>query len=218
MRIELTTGTPAELSTPVGRDATMGLVLWTDIWGLRPLFDEHGRRVAQEQGFVVCAPELYPGQESLGPDERHAVAAGFDDDVKLADALAAADATGHERVGILGFCMGGMYALKAAGSGRFVRHVAFYGMPRVPAGWAGAGQRDAIDLVAQGDPSSVLYLVGTDDPWCPSDDVDDLERLGVNVVRYTGADHAFAQDPSRETYRADDAADGWARATAFLVS
>jgi carboxymethylenebutenolidase len=217
VRVELTTGTPAELARPSGREASMGLVLWPDIWGLRPLFDEHARRLADDHGFSVCVPEIYPGDESLGPDERHAAAARFDDDAKLADSLAAADATGSDRVGIMGFCMGGMYALKAVGCGRFVRHVSFYGMARVPVGWAGPGQRDALDLMAEGDASSVLYLVGTQDPWCPEADVAALDDLGVNVVRYRGADHAFAQDPSRDTYRAADAADAWNRAVAFLL-
>ena len=195
----------------------MGLVLWPDIWGLRPLFDEHARRLADDHGFSVCVPEIYPGDESLGPEERHATTARFVDDAKLADSLAAADATESDRVGIMGFCMGGMYALKAVACGRFVRHVSFYGMARVPAGWAGPGQRDALDLVAEGDASSVLYLVGTQDPWCPEPDVAALGDLGVNVVRYRGADHAFAQDSSRDTYRPVDAADAWSRAVAFLL-
>jgi carboxymethylenebutenolidase len=38
----------------------------------------------------------------------------------------------------------------------------------------------------------------------------------VTVVRYDGADHGFVHDPSRPTHRADDAADAWDRALAFL--
>ena len=35
---------------------------------------------------------------------------------------------------------------------------------------------------------------------------------------YPGADHAFAQDPDGAHYRAEDAADAWARALTFLRS
>ena len=43
MRITLPTGTPASLTVP--DEASMGLVIATDLWGLRPLFDEHVERL-----------------------------------------------------------------------------------------------------------------------------------------------------------------------------
>ena len=44
-----------------------------------------------------------------------------------------------------------------------------------------------------------------------------VEALGVEVVRYEGADHGFVHDPSRPAHRPDDAADAWSRALAFLA-
>jgi len=35
-------------------------------------------------------------------------------------------------------------------------------------------------------------------------------------VRYEGADHGFVHDDTRPTHRAEDAADAWRRAIAFL--
>jgi dienelactone hydrolase len=43
-----------------------------------------------------------------------------------------------------------------------------------------------------------------------------LEAAGVTVVRYAGADHGFVHDPDRPVHRADDAADAWRKAVAFL--
>ena len=60
-----------------------------------------------------------------------------------------ADATGCERVGLIGFCMGGMYALKAAGLGRFARVVSFYGMIRVPRRWTSEGQGQPLKYLAR---------------------------------------------------------------------
>ena len=41
-------------------------------------------------------------------------------------------------------------------------------------------------------------------------------KAGAEVVRYDGADHGWAQDPTRDNYREADATDAWARAEAFL--
>lgn len=218
MRITLPTGTPAELSLPDG-PPTRGLVLLPDIGGLRPLFDEHGARLAREQQWAVCAPEPFPGRETLPLAERLAAVGDIDDATHLDDVVAAADHLEEidaSPVAVLGFCMGGMYALKAAGTGRFDRAVAFYGMIRTPEQWRGPGQRDAIDAIRSSSASPVLALVGTADPWTPAADVDDLEAAGATVVRYEGADHGFAHDSSRPAHRPEDAADAWRRAVAFL--
>ena len=62
----------------------------------------------------------------------------------------------------------------------------------------------------------LLLLAGTADPWVPEEDMAALEAAGVEVVRYDGADHGFAHDPTRDAHRADDAADAWRRAIAHL--
>jgi dienelactone hydrolase len=215
MRIELPSGTPAELVVPA--DARQGLVVVPDIMGLRPLFDELVARLAAEQGWAVCAFELYPGREHLTVGERLEAAASIEDARVLADAVDAAAATGCDRVGILGFCMGGMYTLKAVSTGRFSRACPFYGMIRVPEAWRAAGQAEPLALLGQGDPSSVLAVIGTEDHWTPPEDVDALAATGATVVRYQGADHGFVHDPSRPAHRADDAADAWSKVLGWLA-
>lgn len=220
--VTLSTGTPAELVTRSdGGLPTFGLVLWPDIWGLRPLFVEHSERLVRDHGWAVCVIEPFPGDELLDGPARQARMATMDDADKLADVSAALDlldgvcAPRSER-GVLGFCMGGMYAMKSMAEPRLARCAAFYGMVRVPATWRGAGQADALDVVASAPPGSVLGIFGTEDPWCPPDEVDELEQAGAIVVRYPGADHGWAQDPDRENYRHDDAVDAWRRAESFL--
>jgi carboxymethylenebutenolidase len=215
MRISLPSGTTAELARPDG-EPSMGLVVIPDILGLRPLFDEHCARLAHDNGWVVCAFELFAGREHLTRDERMVAAKDNDDARILGDAVAAARATGCDRVGIMGFCMGGMYTLKSVRTGRFARSVAFYGMIRVPDYWHGPGQREPLDALAAGDTSSVLAIIGTADPFTPPEDLAALESTGVTTVRYEGADHGFAHDPSRPAHRADDAADAWRRAVEWL--
>ena len=215
MRITLPSGTTAELARPDG-EPSMGVVLIPDIMGLRPLFDEHCARLARENDWAVCSFELFAGREHLTRDERMVGAKDNDDERILGDALAAADATGCERVGLIGFCMGGMYALKAVQTERFDRIVAFYGMIRIPEHWRGPGQGEPLDALARGNPHTVLAVIGTADTMTPPDDVEALAATGATVVRYRGAEHGFVHDPERPVHRPADAADAWARAVDWL--
>jgi carboxymethylenebutenolidase len=216
MRITLPSGTPAEIAHP-GGSPQRGLVVIPDIGGLRPLFDDMVARLAREQGWVVCAFELWPGRDDLPTLADRLDAAGTLDDAQvLGDTAAAADATEVDPVGVVGFCMGGMYALKAAGSGRFARAASFYGMARVPEMWHSPSQGEPLEALASPDACPALEIAGTADPWLPADDLTALEASGVEVVRYEGADHGFVHDPDRPAHRADDAADAWRRVLAHL--
>jgi carboxymethylenebutenolidase len=215
MRITLPSGTEAEIA---GDSAEMGLVIAPDIFGLRPLYDDMVTRLASDWSMTVCAVEPFPGFD-LGPDvePRMAAVANLDDDRHLVDLEAAADATGCARVGLLGFCMGGMYCFKAARSDRFSRIASFYGMIRLPANWAGPGQGEPLAHLAVGHPDRVLAIIGELDHYTPPDDVVALEASGVTVVRYPGAEHGFAHAPERPAHRPADAADAFERAHAWLI-
>ena len=110
MRIDLPDGTPAELARPTGGNATHGLVLCPDIMGLRQLFDDLAQRLADENGWVVVSPEPFPGREDLDLGARMAAVGGLDDLAAMATLQQAADATEMDGCGVLGFCMGGMWA------------------------------------------------------------------------------------------------------------
>ena len=68
------------------------------------------------------------------------------------------------------------------------------------------------------DPDRILAIIGGRDDYTPPADVDALAATGVTVVRYPEAEHGFAHDASRPSHRADDAADAFARARAWLTS
>lgn len=211
MRIELSTGTPAEVAEPQG-EPRAGLVLFPDIGGLRPLFDDICARLANDWGVVVCAPEPFPGREGMALEERFEAMRELRDDDKLADARAAAERTGAETCFVTGFCMGGMYALKAASLDLFDRCVSFYGMIKVPDAWADGGQGEPLGFLRERGASHCLALIGTEDPWVSVEDGEELKELGAEVVVYEGADHGFVHDPERPAHRPDDAADAWRRA------
>lgn len=217
MRTTLPSGTPVELVRPAG-DPPMGLVIAPDIGGLRPLFDDLVARLSAEHHWAVAAVEPFPGRELPSLEDRMAAAATLVDADSVGDLVAAADLLDVEPVGILGFCMGGMWTMKAAATLRFHRAVPFYGMIRNPENWRTPNNGDAIDALraTPGAAERVLAVVGTADPYTPAGEVAELEAAGARVVRYEGAEHGFVHDPSRPAHRAADAADAWSHAVSWL--
>jgi carboxymethylenebutenolidase len=216
VRIVLPSGTPAEIDRSAS-SSSLGVVIAPDIWSLRPVYDEMVARLASEWNVRVCAVEPFPGREiPVEVEPRMAAVASLDDVAHLRDLHEAADALGTERVGLMGFCLGGMYCFKSSISDRFTRIVSFYGMIRVPERWRSATQGEPLDYLRRSDASKVLAIIGTIDPYTPPADVAELRAVGCNVVEYAGADHAFAHDPSRPSHRPTDAADAFARTRDWL--
>jgi carboxymethylenebutenolidase len=204
---------------------TSGIVVHPDVMGVRPLFDDLCLRLATH-GFAVGSPEPFPyldGADALDATARLARVKDLEDSVQIGNLERAADwLVVHDDVSdvaVLGFCMGGMYALKAAATGRFDRAVAFYGMIRVPEAWHGPDLAEPLDSAASVCPT--LAIFGTEDPWTPAEDIDALraawsDRADCEVVVYAGADHGFVHDAERPAHRAADAADAWSRVLSFL--
>lgn len=220
MRTTLPDGTPVELALPRTPPAR-GVVIVPDIMGLRPLFDDMCARLASEHDWAVAAVEPFPGLEDAVLDERFAAMPQRDDGVELrrlhdAASLLRERVPSIDEVAVVGFCQGGMYALKASRDDTFDRAVSFYGMIRVPDAWEGAGQGQPLDAVARR-AAQVLAICGAVDPWTPADDIAALWDTGVDVVVYDECDHGFVHDPARPAHRPDDAADAWRRVTEFLA-
>ena len=207
--------------------AQAGLVVHPDMMGVRPLFDDLCRRLATNGFAVVCTEPFarFPRDVRDAPDPtlRMSHMKDMHDELQLGDLVQAArflaDTDGVERVSIIGFCMGGMYTLKAAATGAFTRAVPFYGMIRIPGDWKGPGQRDSLDTAGRVCPT--LAIFGGVDPWTPADDIDALReawrgRDDCEIVVYPEADHGFVHAPERPAHRPDDAADAWRRALTFL--
>jgi carboxymethylenebutenolidase len=197
----------------------MGLVITPDIFGLRPLFDDHVSRFARDWNMSVIAVEPFPGkEEQLGADveKRFAAVPDIRDDDHLRDLEMAADELGTARVGLLGFCMGGMYCFKAARSNRFDRIASFYGMISLPDAWKSPHQGEPLQMLSAGHADRVLAIIGAKDSYTPPADVDKLRATGAVVQVYHEAEHGFAHDVSRPAHRASDAADAFSRTEQWL--
>jgi carboxymethylenebutenolidase len=221
-------GTPVDAihARPVGTPDS-GVVVHPDMGGVRDLFDDQCRRLATH-GFAVACIEPFARfprevREASDVGVRMSHMKDMDDDLQLGDLAAAAafltTGDGVERVSIIGFCMGGMYTLKAAATGAFARAVPFYGMIRLPDDWEGPGQREPLDTAPQVCPT--LAILGGKDAWTPPDDIDALraawrDRDDCEIVVYPEADHGFVHAPERPAHRPDDATDAWERALEFV--
>jgi len=220
MRFELASGTPAELVLPADGQAQRAVVIAPDVMGLRPLFDDLVARLATEHQWAVCAVEPFPGMAELPLEARlaHRIdAERLTTDLHLGADLAQ-ERSGATRAGLIGFCMGGMNVFRAAGTGRFDRAVAFYGMIRPPDAWSVEGD-DPLDALARSGCCPTLAILGGADHFTPPADIADLAAVGAHVTTkvYDGAEHGFVHDPSRPAHRVDDAADAWRWATDFLA-
>ncbi len=217
MRITLPSGTQCEIDKTV-TNPTMGLVIAPDIFGLRKLFDDLVSRLAKDWNMAVCAVDPFPGH-TLGAEiePRFAAVPTLSDQTHLRDLLQAADALGTPRVGLMGFCMGGMYCFNSAGAERFQKIVSFYGMIKLPEGWRSTTHAEPLDYLHSGHADRVLAIIGGKDPYTPAADVAELKDVGVRTEIYPDAEHGFAHDASRPAHRAQDAMSAFTHAQNWLV-
>ena len=217
MRFTLPSGTQCEIDKTV-TSPTMGLVIAPDIFGLRKLFDDLVSRLAKDWNMAVCAVDPFPGH-TLGAEiePRFAAVPTLSDQTHLRDLLQAADALGTPRVGLMGFCMGGMYCFNSAGAERFQKIVSFYGMIKLPEGWRSTTHAEPLDYLHAGHADRVLAIIGGKDPYTPAADVAELKNVGVRTEIYPDAEHGFAHDASRPAHRAQDAMSAFTHAQNWLV-
>jgi carboxymethylenebutenolidase len=193
-----------------------GVVVIQEWWGI----DEHMRDVTRRfaaEGFVALAPDLYRGRVTSDVEEARRLKESLPEADGAADVLAALDhlraqpQVEPKRLGVVGFCMGGSFALDAAVSARDLAAVVPFYPGRVA---------EFVDRVEQID-APVLAIFGAVDPAIPPDVVarfrEALERAGkaAEVRVYEGADHAFLNDTSWR-HHPEAARDAWARTVAFL--
>jgi len=125
-----------------------------------------------------------------------------------------------DRIGVTGFCRGGMYTVLFSAHSREVRAaVAWYGQLR-PAKTPGVRTVGPLDIAAQVR-SPILGLYGEADLGIPVADVKEMEAAlkasgkKVEFVVYPEAPHAFFAD-YRPSYRPEAAKDAWGRCVAWF--
>lgn len=226
---EVTTRTPHhELATyvaaPPGDGPWPGVVILHDALGMGAVVRGHADRLA-EKGFITAAPDLYSwgGRIRCVRATVADIAAGrgaaFDDVNAVGAWLAArSDCTG--KIGVIGFCLTGGFALLLALGGRFSAASINYG--RVPKS-AGTMLRDACPIVGSfGGRDMALRGAAARLERA-------LDRLEIDhdIKEYPGSGHSFLEDHRSPLtlvlrltgggYNEADAVDAWARIDEFFL-
>ena len=207
------------LAWPAGApaDGLPALIVIHEWWGLNDNIRAASERLAAE-GYVTLAVDLYHGKTGTTPKEAMPLMFALNDEMERGrDNLAAAyeyldTVVQADRIGVIGWCLGGRWSLQAALRlpEKIDATVIYYG--------GVTDDKAELDTLEM----PILGLFAGTDPVVPPDTVvafrDALNELGkdAEVHIYPDAKHAFA-NPSGMAYDAVAAEDAWARTTAFLA-
>ncbi len=208
-----------------------GVVVWPDIFGLRPAFRQMGKRLAESGYAVLVVNQFYRTKKS--PAAENGTATPIQQMMPLAQALNATTHTTdakafiewldqqkavakNRRMGTQGYCMGGPMAFRTAAAmpGRVGAVASFHG---------GGLVRDAADsphLQAAATKASFLVAIAeNDDKRAPGDkDVlrETFTKAGVpaEIEVYEGGAHGWCPPDSR-VYNEPLAEKAWARLLAL---
>ena len=196
-----------------------GIVVIQEWWGLIDQVKGTADMFARE-GFNALAPDFYHGKSAkIGePDQAQKLMMELNIEQAAKDATGAARflashaKTGSKKVGVIGFCMGGMLALLtgAVAADAAGAVVDCYGVP--PRQKPDYSKMKGIPVLGifGGKDEHVMHAL-------PALEAD-LAAAGVpfEKVVYPEADHAFLNEQRADAYRPGDAKDAWPKIISFL--
>lgn len=193
-----------------------GVIVLQEWWGLVGHIKSVADRFA-EAGFTALAPDLFQGKTTTEPDEAGSLlmALNIAETEKILNravkTLLSQDSVEGEKVGVIGFCMGGQLSLFAATTNDEIGAcVNFYGIhPNVKPNYANL-RGPVLGVFAEHDdyasPAAVAQM--------------DAEMTAAGKPHefhtYPGVHHAFFNDGRPTVYNEVAAKDAWAKTLAFL--
>ena len=213
----------AFVARPEEKGSFPGMLVFQEAFGVNAHIRDVAQRIARE-GYVAIAPELFhrsaaPGIEvryddfpSAMPHMKALTEQGLADDVRAAYGwLRDSNYVTPDRVGSIGFCMGGRVSFLANATIQLRAAISFYGGGIAPALLPRAANLHA----------PMLFFWGGLDKHIPQDQI----RSVIDAVKATGkpyinvdmsdADHGFFCD-ARPSYNPIAAKEAWSLVTSFL--
>ena len=193
-----------------------GIIVIQEWWGLVGHIKDVADRFAAE-GFTALAPDLYNGKTTTEPDEAgsllQAMHIGETEGTlrKAILTLLAHPAVWGDKVGVVGFCMGGQLAMFAAGSNPVIgATVDFYGIHPV------------VEPSYRSINGPVLGIFAENDSYASPEAVKALSMeltlldKDHEFITYPGTSHAFFNDQRPEVFDQEASEDAWRRTIAFF--
>ncbi len=204
------------LYLPDGAGPHPAIVVIHEWWGLVPWVKEQAANLAA-QGYVTLAVDLYRGKSTTDPEVAHELMRGLPQDRGVRDLVSAVNylktlkSVDPNRLGAVGWCMGGGFAAAFAVADPDLKAVAInYGsLPTDPA---------SLGMIH----AAILGNFGALDQGITPQDVNDfasaMRSMGkqVNVKIYPDAGHAFENPNNKNGYRAADTRDAMERMRVFF--
>ncbi len=213
-------------SVPSGSGPFPAVVIAFHVGGLDEFDKVMADRLAAE-GYVAVVPDLFHRITDPNLTDPYERGATLSDPEIIADCNAAVDfllghsAVDNDRIGIVGFCMGGRVAwLAAATNPHYKAAVPYYGGNILVA--RGAGVQSPFELT-DGINCPILFHFGEIDANPSQDDMAKLDaeltRLGKphQFFSYPEADHGFA-DHTGARYNREGAEIAWPRTLQFFAA
>ncbi len=206
------------LYVPAGKGPFPALIVIHEWWGLNDWVKEQASKFA-DQGYVALAVDLYRGKVADTPELAHELMRGVPEDRAARDLRSAFDFLASQpnvrkdRIGSIGWCMGGGYSLDVA-----------LQEPTLAAAVINYGHLATEPAELKKINAPILGSFGGQDRGIPPEDVKKfqqaLEQFGkkADIKIYPDAGHAFENPNNKQGYRAADAADAWKRTLDFLAS
>jgi len=210
-------GAYAYVAQPDDNAKHPGVVLIQEWWGIEPHIRDLAHKLAAE-GLVVAVPDLFHGKVVTEPDEAQKmvmmIAGNIDKAVReIIGALETVKAMPNvepKKLGLMGFCVGGMLTLVVASR--------YPDLGAVVAFYPGGYDPKPEDVAKINAP--VLAFYGRRDPSIPMEQVDKIEKMFKAAGKdYTAkvydAGHAFI-NPAHGMGNEQAAAEAWPLAVNFL--
>ncbi|MDE3149389.1 MAG: dienelactone hydrolase family protein [Acidobacteriota bacterium] len=205
------------LYLPQGTGPHPALIVIHEWWGLNDWIKQEAAGYAAK-GYVALAVDLYHGQVATTPELAHELSRGLPQDQGVRDLTSAftwlqqRKDVKPDRIGAVGWCFGGGYALQLAIAAPLLRAVAInYGSL--------ATDKTALARIH----AAVLGNFGGQDRGIPPQAVHNfvaaMQSLGkpVDAKIYPDAGHAFENPNNAGGYRSADSADALARIDRFFA-
>lgn len=201
---------------PEGKGPFPAIIVIHEWWGLNDWVKENAKKFA-DKGYLALAIDLYRGQVAADSETAHELMRGLPEDRATRDLQAAfsylvsRNDVQHDKIGSIGWCMGGGYSLQAA-----------LNVPELAACVINYGRlvtdAEMIDKIN----CPILGIFGGKDRGIKVKDVEAFKAAcakagkSIAVKIYQNSGHAFINEENTRGYNAADAKNAWEKTFTFF--